>query len=50
MADTQQAYALAVPLSPALEARLDIHPELATSVALADQLAREMGWIWVNQD
>lgn len=50
MADTRAAYAIAIQLYQDLHNRQDSIPELSHAVDLADQLARELGWAWVNED
>lgn len=50
MPDAQKAYSLAVQLYQELRALEDTHPDLKQSISLADKLAAEMGWYWVNQD
>jgi len=49
MTDKQKAYAIAVQLYTELQVHEDHCPELKHSISLADQLAREMGWIWVSE-
>ena len=50
MPDAKKAYALAVQLYQELRALEDTHPNLEGSLILADQLAAEMGWEWVQRD
>lgn len=49
MPDAQKAYALAVQLHQELCVLEDTHPDLKNAITLADRLAREMGWEWVNE-
>ena len=50
MADTKAAYALAVELHQELQVHEHRYPELMHAIKLSDQLAREMGWVWVSDD
>lgn len=49
MADTRTAYALAVKLHQELGHLADQGVKVDTALELSDQLAREMGWIWVSE-
>lgn len=49
MPDRQAAYSLAVQLHQELLIHEHHYPQLKSAIRMADELAREMGWEWVNQ-